>query len=147
MGVKNHKWFLAFLVAHILITLYGSVAGLLVFLGEMKHGENLIFVSKSTGKQIENRALAHFKLFFTIENKIFGLVILMCFFVCITLSIFLFGHLKLISQNMTTNEEYKIDQMKKQFAHELKIIQKLLRETIRGEMPKLKIDGVQLPDQ
>lgn len=46
VGVKNHKWFLAFLCSHILITFYGAVAGTLIFLGERDLRKNTIYISK-----------------------------------------------------------------------------------------------------
>jgi palmitoyltransferase ZDHHC4 len=35
VGINNYKWFLLFLAMHIFITLYGGLAGIAIFVGQM----------------------------------------------------------------------------------------------------------------
>lgn len=55
VGRRNYKWFLSFLFLHILICIYGSIAGVLVFYGEMekRNKEGVMFYNKITGERFK----------------------------------------------------------------------------------------------
>lgn len=50
VGRRNYKWFLTFLFLHMLICLYGFIAGFLVYLG-VKRDRDRDYVARHNGKK------------------------------------------------------------------------------------------------
>ena len=156
VGPKNYKWFLLFLFLHILITLYGTYAGIAVFFGEMKvikeHGAG--FVNTRTGEAIDYTIGLHMQYFFLNQEKTFGCIFLVCMVMTVVLAIFFNYHLKLVKSNRTTNESFKVSDFEKHLQREHTILSQLLEEceewkpksADQTEMPKITIDEVVMPN-
>ena len=128
MGVNNYRWFLLFLFIHILICAYGSIAGLLIFLGEkdeiMKNGG--VFYNTKTGEKIAYSTRLHIKYFIRNQERMFSVVVVICFAMAIVLTGFLAYHLRMAVNNQTTNENYKFDDCQYGVDKEIKILKQLL---------------------
>jgi len=66
VGRRNYKWFLGFIFLHIGICLYGSIAGILVFLGEKEKidRQGVMFKNMKTGETVKPSLVVHLKYFF-----------------------------------------------------------------------------------
>jgi palmitoyltransferase len=111
VGINNYRWFLLFLFMHVIITLYGGLAGIAIFYGQMqqKDRSGARFYNKATGEYVQSTLLMHFKFFFLNEERHFGLVIIICIAMFFALSVFFVYHLRLVIANTTTNESFKKD--------------------------------------
>lgn len=109
VGRRNYKWFLSFIFLHILICLYGSLAGIAIFMGEKKKidDQGIMFQNLKTGEKLKPTWSIHLKYFFLSEERNFGIVLLICMVMFFVLSGFLWYHLSLAKSNMTTNESFK----------------------------------------
>lgn len=109
VGRRNYKWFLSFIFLHILICLYGGVAGILVFLGEKKKIDEsgVQFQNLKTGEKFAPTLMINLKYFFLSEERHFGIVLCICIVMFFVLGGFLWYHLNLAVNNMTTNESFK----------------------------------------
>lgn len=115
-GANNYRWFLLFLFFHLIICIYGFVAGMLIFLGDMtmKRLAGINFKHNVTGEIIEPTASLLAKFFFLNEERHLGVVIIICGFMIIALGIFLFYHLYILAwNNQTTNEAFKLGSCKR----------------------------------
>mgnify|MGYP000920392714 CR=1 FL=1 len=104
--------------------MYGSVAGVLIFIGEKVKMEmsGTRFVNTRTNQPMEYNMKMHMKFFFIQEEKNFGMVILICIIMSVILTCFLGYHLRLAWNNMTTNESAKKDQCRSQLKREERIL-------------------------
>ena len=62
------------------------------------------------------------------EERMLGVVIIMCIVMCIVLILFFGYHLTLVYYNQTTNESFKRDEVKQSLDREHEIIQDLIKE-------------------
>ena len=131
VGVKNYRWFLLFLFFHILICAYGSVAGILIFLGE-KHNilrDGGAFVNNRTGERLEYTMRMHLRYFVTAQEKWFCIVVAVCIAMVGILTAFLGYHFNLARQNKTTNESFKVLDHMDALDSEQKIVSALIEKT------------------
>lgn len=98
VGINNYKWFLLFLLMHIIICLYGGLAGIAIFVGQMhqKDKSGARFYNKATGEYVSSTLIMHFKFFFLNEQKWFGMVIIICVAMFFALTAFFVYHLRLV---------------------------------------------------
>ena len=108
IGAGNLKWFLAFLLVHSLICMYGVYMTYAVLWGEILR-RNLLtaqFMNAETRQPV--KADAFVLLSFIIHDyPVPFAVLILCGLLSIMLPIFLLYHLNLIRVNMTTNETSK----------------------------------------
>lgn len=167
VGRRNYKWFLSFLVLHVFICLYGSVAGVLIFLGEKQKLDDMgvIFENKKTGERVIPTTWLHFKYFFLIEERKFGVVIAICMAMTVALACFVVYHFNLAINNTTTNESFKRYDLNYTLDYELKAIKELIAEAeewtpppqpeqaeddgshAQDVMPIIKVNGEKMPDK
>lgn len=98
----------------------------------------------------------HLKYFFLNEQRLFGLVIIICIAMFIALSVFFVYHLRLVWNNTTTNESFKKDEFNHRLEREYGIIMSLIKETEDWmpksnepqdqKMPSLSVDSVMMPE-
>ena len=69
-----------------------------------------MFQNKLTGEKFKPTWTIHLKYFFLAEERYFGIVLVICFIMFWVLGGFLFYHLRLARNNMTTNESFKRDE-------------------------------------
>ena len=82
----------------------------------------MLFYNKITGEKFKPTFMIHLKYFMFNEERMFGVVIIICIVMCIVL-IFFFGyHLSLVYYNQTTNESFKREEVKFQLEREERII-------------------------
>lgn len=126
VGQRNYKYFLTFLFAHSIWTLYLSIIGS-VSLFEHLNSMNFWNLQFRMGNEIVrgNNWLAIQYLFVT--QTLFFFLIIMCAIMGVTLFIFVSYHFYLVKEGQTTNERIKkndyIDYLKK----EQKAIQKIIK--------------------
>lgn len=142
VGRKNYKWFLSFIFLHIWICLYGSVAGIAVFLGEKKKidSQGVMFKNMRTGEQVKPTLGVHLRYFFLSQERHFGIVLIICILMFFVLSGFLIYHLRLAKSNQTTNESFKRHDFNMALKHEHKVLKDLIEECKNHE-PKKGEDG------
>ena len=114
IGEENYRFFLLFLVVHVVMCVYGTIITSRLFYGEAKR-HNLIgatFVDRMTGQEYEATTwiLVQF-LFHTHLPE--AAVLLLMGVMAVALGIFLMYHVYLTSYGMTTNESYKWSAVKK----------------------------------
>ena len=158
VGRKNYRFFLLFLFMHVIICLYGAVAGWLVFYQQMeaKNNQGLMFYNKETGEQFKPTMWLHFRFFFFNEERHFGVICIICAVMGVVLFFFFGYHFNLAMKNMTTNEEVKRSIENEKLDHQLKTVDSLIKEVNDWEpeptnyskaMPRLKVDGVEMPEK
>lgn len=125
VGEKNYKYFITFLFAHSVWTLYLSIIGS-VSLFEHLNSMNFWNLQFRMGNEIVrgDNWLAFQYLFLT--QTLFFFLIIMCAIMGVTLFIFVSYHFYLVKEGQTTNERIKkndyVDYLKK----EQKAIQKII---------------------
>ena len=108
IGAGNLKWFLAFLLLHSLICIYGVYMSYAVLWGEVLERNllNAQFVHAITKKLIKSDAFVIMN-FMIHDYPVPVAILILCGLLSIVLPMFLIYHLNLIRVNMTTNETSK----------------------------------------
>mmetsp|Transcript_5440 Transcript_5440/g.9179 ORF Transcript_5440/g.9179 Transcript_5440/m.9179 type:complete len:148 (+) Transcript_5440:996-1439(+) len=129
----------------------------MIFLGEMqeKNKSGAKFINSVTKQIIQPSFLMHVKYFFLNQERSLGVVIIICFVMCLMLIGFLGYHLGLVRMNQTTNESFKHDECFELLKREMKIIEQLILECQTWQppgpdadqqlMPPIKVDNVPMP--
>ena len=93
-----------------IICIYGFIAGIFIFLGDMKLKRlaGSKFKHNITGEIIEPTTSIFAKFSFLNEERHLGLVISMNGVMFVALGVFLWYHIRLAWSNQTTNEAFKI---------------------------------------
>lgn len=106
IGLANYKYFLVFLILHALITTYGVFA---VTLGLICHAEDRNYINVDQLEIINQYQLQEF---LVVENGLLLSVLLLCLCVSFMTCFFICYHLKLIMTGYTTNETFKLSEIR-----------------------------------
>jgi len=121
IGEENYRWFLLFLLVHVLMCIYGSIVVGKLFYGVILDNNLLevTFFDRYTGEEIQASKWIIFQYLFSthlVEAAVLAIMSVMS----VALGLFLFYHVWLTSRGLTSNEAYKWDQVKKWYKRELK---------------------------
>lgn len=121
IGEENYRFFLLFLLAHVVACGYGSAIIVSLFYGHLLKANLLdaVFVDRFTGQEV---AATKFLLFQYVFDR-FTLQCAVCIIMgvmSVALGLFLGYHMWLTSRGMTTNESFKWDEVRKWYKLELK---------------------------
>eukprot|EP00613_Pedinella_sp_CCMP2098_P000833 CAMPEP_0171619244 /NCGR_PEP_ID=MMETSP0990-20121206/15253_1 /TAXON_ID=483369 /ORGANISM="non described non described, Strain CCMP2098" /LENGTH=436 /DNA_ID=CAMNT_0012184255 /DNA_START=16 /DNA_END=1326 /DNA_ORIENTATION=+ len=114
VGAENYRWFLAFLLGHCLLLLYGALGMGALVMAEVADKELMTskFYNAKTNTHVEATKWVVFQyLLFNIWGVV--AVCVLCAVMCAVLFGFLVYHLLLAARNMTTNESYKWGDLRK----------------------------------
>lgn len=120
IGEENYRFFLLFLLIHIIMCFYGSSVVGMLFYGHVLEKKlwNVTFFDRFTGQEIESSKYIVFQYLFhtfLLEAALFILTSVMG----LALTLFLAYHIWLTSRGLTTNESYKWDQIMRWYNREL----------------------------
>ncbi len=119
VGEENYRYFLLFLFIHVGMCAYGTYVTTNLFIGEIheKRLWNAVFFNAATGEEVPVGwiILAHF--LFS-QHMCVGAVWVLMICMTIALGLFLAFHLYILFQNMTTNEYYKWQAIRKWYKQE-----------------------------
>ena len=82
----------------------------------------MLFYNKITGEKFQPTMIIHLKYFMLNEERMFGVVVIICIVMCTVLIAFFGYHLVLVYYNQTTNESFKCDEIKQSLVREHTII-------------------------
>lgn len=129
VGWYNYRYFLAFLLAHVMACGYGSIITGMLIMGHLQKEElwKAVFIDRTTGRRVPATPwilLQYvFEKFFA-QTSVWLLMAVMA----ITLGLFLGYHCYITSKNITTNEAYKWDEVNKWYRHELRRYETAVQE-------------------
>eukprot|EP00526_Cylindrotheca_closterium_P013730 CAMPEP_0113604890 /NCGR_PEP_ID=MMETSP0017_2-20120614/2033_1 /TAXON_ID=2856 /ORGANISM="Cylindrotheca closterium" /LENGTH=353 /DNA_ID=CAMNT_0000513339 /DNA_START=278 /DNA_END=1336 /DNA_ORIENTATION=- /assembly_acc=CAM_ASM_000147 len=108
IGEENYRWFLLFLVVHVIMCSYGSTVCFLLFRGEIRDKQllELTFFDRATGEEVESTWFIVLQFLFAQETAICTVMIVMGV-MALALGGFLGYHVHITSKNQTTNEDDK----------------------------------------
>ena len=130
VGVKNYRWFLAFILMHTIICFYVPIINILIFMEVMNRNKKLgvRFQNSITGEIMAGTTYQHARYFFGTEEKLLGMVTIMCPIIAFVLFVFFLQHVKQMINNETTNEVYKKDYFRVSLMHEKRYLTENIRE-------------------
>lgn len=129
IGEENYRWFLLFLLVHVLMCAYGTYTVSKLFYGEIldKKLLTVTFFDRYTGEEIHATKWIIFQYLFNrhlLESAVFSVMVVMS----VALGMFLLYHVWLTSRGLTTNESYKWDQVKRWYHQELNQYNKAVKK-------------------
>ena len=129
IGEQNYRWFLLFLLVHVIMCAYGSTVCGWLFWGEIQDKDllNLTFFDRRTGEKIQSNTFITFQYLFaryTFELGVFAVMFVMG----IALGAFLSYHIWLTCTNQTTNENSKWSDIKKWYKKQTKKHKQAVKE-------------------
>ena len=98
-----------FILMHSIVCFYVTIINLLLFTEIMNKNKRLgvKFQNSITGQIMEGTTYQHARYFFGTEEKLLGLVTIMCPLIAVVLFVFFLQHVKQMINGETTNELYK----------------------------------------
>ncbi len=119
VGEENYRYFLLFLLVHVLMVSYGTYVSYYLFRGEIidKNLMNAIFFNTETGKEVKADYFVISHYLFMKHFQLAAASTLMAGMV-IALGLFFCFHMYIAANGMTTNEYYKWRQVKKWYEKE-----------------------------
>ena len=145
VGELNYRYFLAFLLTHVLFFAYGVFVMVSIVLGQL-FDENLFdvtFLDVRTGREFhaDNTSIAHYLI-----KRNLGLCMLIIFAGIMDLVLFGFlsYHIYLIFKGQTTNESFKWASLKKFHKKLCSAHQKYLKQNKNNEKMEIKLKNVEI---
>lgn len=128
-GAENYRWFLLFLLQHVIMCFYGTYVSYLLFFEEIKTKRlmELTFFDRLTGETVQASYYIIFQYVFARRTLEVGLALVM-FVMGIALSCFLGYHVYITSVGQTTNENSKWGDVRKWHKKQQYLYQTAVRE-------------------
>jgi hypothetical protein len=147
VGERNYRWFLLFLTVHVFMCWYGTWVMASVLYGEILDKDllNATFFNVATGVEVKADFVIVFHYLFMRHFQLCGVLLLLSV-MGVTLGIFWGFHLYITSLNMTTNEFFKWQSVKRWHKIERLKYEAAMKD---GMMPKKcdsKLFSQQVPD-
>jgi len=138
-GEENYRWFLLFLLNHVIMCFYGTYISYSLFYEEikMKRLMELTFFDRLTGETIKADYYIIFQYIFARRSSEVTLMIVM-FVMGIALSCFLGYHVYITSRGQTTNENSKWGDIKGWYKKQQQVHRNAVREGKDVTKPSLK---------
>ncbi|VEU34098.1 unnamed protein product [Pseudo-nitzschia multistriata] len=113
-GEENYRWFLLFLLQHVIMCFYGTYVACLLFQEEIttKRLMDMTYFDRATGEKVNASKFLIFQYMFARRSKEIGVTLVM-FLMGIALTCFLGYHIYITSMGQTTNENSKWGDVKK----------------------------------
>ncbi len=138
-GEENYRWFLMFLLNHVLMCFYGVYVSYLLFTEEIrtKRLKDLTFFDRQTGESLKGSRIIIFQYMYARRTHEMAVALVMLV-MGIALSLFFGYHVYITSMGQTTNENAKWSDVRSWHKKQ----QKLYKEAVRdGMVTKKSIDG------
>mmetsp|Transcript_11997 Transcript_11997/g.34369 ORF Transcript_11997/g.34369 Transcript_11997/m.34369 type:complete len:435 (-) Transcript_11997:317-1621(-) len=128
-GEENYRWFLLFLLEHIIMCFYGTYVSCLLFLDEirMKRLMDLTFFDRLTGEKEEASFSIVFQYMLARRTREVGVTLVMLL-MGLALTCFFSYHVYITSMGQTTNENGKWGDIKQWYKKQQKVYQAAVRE-------------------
>lgn len=132
-GEENYRWFLMFLLNHVIMCFYGTFVCYLLFSEEIRSRRlmELTFFDRQTGESIQGSSYIIFQYFLTRRTREVGVTLVMMV-MGIALTCFLGYHVHITSIGQTTNENGKWGDIRYWYKKQQHLYQKAVRE---GRIP------------
>jgi palmitoyltransferase len=137
-GEENYRWFLLFLLNHVVMCFYGTYCSYLLFADEIRRKRlmELTFFDRQTGETLQATKTIIFQYIFARRSQEVGVTVVMAV-MGIALTCFLGYHVYITSMGQTTNENGKWGDVRAWYKKQKKLYQTAVRE---GRVPKNPID-------
>eukprot|EP00535_Pseudo-nitzschia_heimii_P011181 CAMPEP_0197197444 /NCGR_PEP_ID=MMETSP1423-20130617/32870_1 /TAXON_ID=476441 /ORGANISM="Pseudo-nitzschia heimii, Strain UNC1101" /LENGTH=376 /DNA_ID=CAMNT_0042651265 /DNA_START=299 /DNA_END=1429 /DNA_ORIENTATION=- len=128
-GEENYRWFLAFLMNHVIMCFYGTYVCYLLFSEEIRTKRllELTFFDRTTGDTVQASYYVIFQYMFARRTHEVGLAIVMLL-MGIALACFLGYHIRITSIGQTTNEDGKWSDVRSWHKKQKNLYEKAVRE-------------------
>ena len=128
-GEENYRWFLMFLLNHVIMCFYGTYVCFLLFSEEIrkKRLRELTFFDRHTGETMEASYYIIFQYLFSRRTQEVGVTLVMLV-MGIALTCFLGYHVYITSVGQTTNENGKWSDVRKWYKNQRQLHQQAVRE-------------------
>ena len=138
-GEENYRWFLMFLMNHVIMCFYGSYVSYLLFSEEIrtKRLMELTFFDRQSGETLKANNIIVFQYMYARRTHEVAVALVM-FIMGIALSAFLGYHVYITSRGQTTNENGKWSDVEHWYKKQQELYQKAVRE---GKVPTYLINS------
>lgn len=128
-GEENYRWFLLFLLQHVVMCFYGTYVCGLLFAAEIrtKGLMELTFFDRLSGETLPATKFVVFQYLFARRTKEVGVTMVM-FLMGIALAFFLGYHVFITCKGETTNENGKWNDVKRWYKHQTRLYETAVRE-------------------
>ena len=141
-GEENYRWFLTFLLNHVIMCFYGTYVCYLLFSEELRTKRllELTFFDRTTGNTIQASYYMIFQYMFARRTHEIGLTFIMLF-MGIALACFLGYHVYITSIGQTTNENGKWGDVQKWHKEQKRLYEKAVQKGKLSTKVASKSDG------
>ena len=128
-GEENYRWFLVFLLNHVVMCFYGTYVSYLLFTEEIKTKrlKDLTFFNRLTGETEKGSKVMIFQYMYARRTHELAVALVMLV-MGIALSAFLGYHIYITSKGQTTNENAKWGDVRSWYKKQQKLFQTAIRE-------------------
>ena len=128
-GEENYRWFLLFLLNHVVMCFYGTYVSYLLFTNEIREKRlmDLTFFDRQTGETLQGSYKIVFQYMYARRTHCIGVAIVM-FVMGIALALFLGYHVYITSMGQTTNENGKWSDVQNWYKKQQALYQKAVKQ-------------------
>eukprot|EP00531_Pseudo-nitzschia_arenysensis_P002692 CAMPEP_0116139864 /NCGR_PEP_ID=MMETSP0329-20121206/13536_1 /TAXON_ID=697910 /ORGANISM="Pseudo-nitzschia arenysensis, Strain B593" /LENGTH=292 /DNA_ID=CAMNT_0003634929 /DNA_START=546 /DNA_END=1424 /DNA_ORIENTATION=+ len=138
-GEDNYRWFLMFLLNHVIMCFYGVYVSYLLFTEEIrtKRLKDLTFFDRQTGESLKGSRIIILQYMYARRTHEMAVALVMLV-MGIALSLFLGYHVYITSMGQTTNENAKWGDVRSWYTKQQKLYKQAVRD---GKVTKKSTDG------